>query len=239
MGEYAEYRGGRIKIGTCESMYYLRADQARLVRALPGNVDPVRDRGEIRFRFPFPDEDALKPGSFDDYGRGVRIPGGWHLPAEYEHSGSVQFSGKPGYLLSLPCPEAFRAEGDSFHTDVTLDGGATLRVHRNGFSGGYEVTQQRSIEGEWWTVVDCGSCGHAWRLPPDLAAEVAECFLVEAERETWRRLFDEKGNPLGEYGFVPDHTDDSKRFLLEMGKRILAGYHASEPPEHAREVSSL
>ena len=31
MGEYASYLGERIKIGTCENMYYLRADQRHLV----------------------------------------------------------------------------------------------------------------------------------------------------------------------------------------------------------------
>ena len=31
MGEYARFRGAEIKIGTCESMYYLRADQRHLI----------------------------------------------------------------------------------------------------------------------------------------------------------------------------------------------------------------
>ena len=29
MGEYAKYAGERVKIGTCEDMYYLRDDQAK------------------------------------------------------------------------------------------------------------------------------------------------------------------------------------------------------------------
>lgn len=29
MGEFAKYNGNEIKIGICENMYYLRADQAR------------------------------------------------------------------------------------------------------------------------------------------------------------------------------------------------------------------
>ena len=63
MGEYAKYNGQQIKIGTCESMYYLRADQAHLVQAMSGNVNPITDCESIRFRFPFPEEDGCKPGS--------------------------------------------------------------------------------------------------------------------------------------------------------------------------------
>ena len=75
MGEYATRKdiGERIKIGTCESMYYLRADQAREVYAEPGNVDPIADAAAIRFRFPFPDEDGIEPGNFDDHARHMRI----------------------------------------------------------------------------------------------------------------------------------------------------------------------
>ena len=71
MGEYAMFQGEQIKMGTCEQMYYLRADQAHLVKPLEGNVDPIKDAGEIRFRFPFPDEDHVPPGEFNDYDRTV------------------------------------------------------------------------------------------------------------------------------------------------------------------------
>jgi|ERR1700722_4953019 len=71
MGEYAGFRGDQVKIGTCEQMYYLRADQAHLVRALPGNVDPLKDAEHLRFRFPFPDEDHIQPGAFGDFDRTV------------------------------------------------------------------------------------------------------------------------------------------------------------------------
>lgn len=55
MGEYAMYGGHQIKIGTCEDMYYLRADQAQRVRPERGSVDPFRQAPEIRFRFPWPE----------------------------------------------------------------------------------------------------------------------------------------------------------------------------------------
>lgn len=86
MGEYALYEGQRIKIGTCEDMYYLRWDQAHLVKPLRGNADPFEDCEELRFRFPFPDEDDRAPGAFDDFDRGLFIPG-IAVPSEVSHYG--------------------------------------------------------------------------------------------------------------------------------------------------------
>lgn len=86
MGEYAERRsdGERVKIGTCENMYYLRADQVRAVRALDGNVDPVGDAVEIRFRFPWPDEDHVLPGEHEASDRGLLVEG-LRAPEGAEH----------------------------------------------------------------------------------------------------------------------------------------------------------
>jgi hypothetical protein len=86
MGEHALYAGAQIKIGTCEDMYYLRADQAGLVEGLPGNVDPndPRHRKEIRFRFPWPDEDGTEPGHFEDYDRSLPVPTAT-IPDEVSH----------------------------------------------------------------------------------------------------------------------------------------------------------
>lgn len=68
MGDNARYDGRRIKLGTCASFYYLRFDQAHLVTAAEfGDVDVPRFIDQIRFRFPFPDEDHVEPGDFDAF----------------------------------------------------------------------------------------------------------------------------------------------------------------------------
>ncbi len=133
MGEYAKnLRGESVKIGTCESMYYLRADQAHLVRHEHGNVDPVADRYDIRFRFPFPDEDAIAPGDFADHARAI-----WLTPAEpvegFDH-GRVQFISSAGYNVMLPCPED-PISGDS----------PEYTVHRNGFPGSVGIYAQKHL----------------------------------------------------------------------------------------------
>jgi hypothetical protein len=202
MGEYANYNGSEIKIGTCEDMYYLRADQAHKVTPIAGSVDPIRDAEELRFRFPFPDEDSIEPGQFDDHDRGVRIPG-WNIPEDFEGHSIVQFTARQGYNLCVPCPEG----------PEKIEG---LTIHRNGWNGGPVVRQQRYVDGNLVTVVACGACGGAWRLPTKAAAAVvAEAFLNEAEREEYRRDLD---------GWGPANSESHRKFLAAMADRILAGY---------------
>lgn len=108
MGEYASYAGQQVKIGTCENMYYLRADQAESVRALEGNVDPVADRELIRFRFPWPDEDGSEPGTYHEHDRRLLLPG-LTPPAELEGEHySYRETGHEHVYLSQ---QKYRADG--------------------------------------------------------------------------------------------------------------------------------
>lgn len=152
MGEYARFRGESVKIGTCEDMYYLRHDQRQLVTPQHGNVNPVKDAPSIRFRFPFPDEDATPPGAFDNHARHVAVPSGWR-PSDgaFDHY-NVQFTSPVGYLMSIPCPEG----------NQLPDG---VRVHKNGWRGDYLLVQQRALaDGRLVPILQCGGCGAKFRL---------------------------------------------------------------------------
>jgi hypothetical protein len=174
MGEYAFFAGGRIKIGTCENMYYLRADQRKLVRHEEGSVDPIRDgdAGEIRFRFPFPDEDDVRPGAFNDHARAC-VVSGVKVPEGVEH-GTLQFRHDAGYLVSLPCPEGPEPQ--------------PFKIHRNGFSGSVRIVQQRFFDSRLITVCECGGCDWPYRLETiDDARPVIRALVEEAAR---RERFD-------------------------------------------------
>ncbi len=161
MGEYGTYNGEHIKIGTCEDMYYLRADQIHLVRSAA-----LADLTGIRFRFPFPDEDGKQPGDFDDYDRGFPVRG-YLPPAGIDHS-TVQFKAHVGILVSLPCPVSEAARTGE------------VKYHFNGFRGPARVVQQRAWAGVWATVLDCGGCGARFRLP-DLSHAVPVIDALRAE----------------------------------------------------------
>jgi hypothetical protein len=199
MGEYAVRRsdGERVKIGTCEQMYYLRADQIGDVDAEEGSVDPERHgrEGSIRFRFPWPDEDGAAPGTFEDYSRSLVIPG-YAPPTELADSHyPVQFTAKPGYVCSLPCPESGNVPSG-------------LRVNRNGFRGAARLVSQRYIDsGALVPVLQC-ACGMQWRVEDwRKGRRIAAAIIGEAqrcERQTQR--------------------EDAGAFYRTVAERIMAGY---------------
>ena len=165
MGEYATFKGKQIKIGTCEDMYYLRADHASSVTAKDrSETNPIACADSIRFRFPFPDEDAIEPGAFDDYGRAIYLHG-LEVPEGVEHS-SVQFSAQAGYLVSLPCPES---------------GKCPVPFARNGFAGNVGITQQRVVNDKLVLILRCGGCGAKWRCEEEEAALIVSACREEAE----------------------------------------------------------
>ena len=200
MGEYAKFGGAEIKIGTCEDMYYLRADQRHRVSRLPGNVDPMdlETLKVLRFRFPWPDEDGIEPGSdkFHDNGHertlgvhGVKPPDG------VDHHG-IQFSAnhpKVGLLVSLPCPNG----KDGANQPYT--------IHRNGYSGDVAIVGTAWRNGEWRVILQCGACGAKYNAPREHAAEVAAALRASVRED-----------------------DASFKFFNAVADRMLAGYNAAE-----------
>lgn len=174
MGEYARRLsdGTEIKIGTCEDMYYLRAEQRSLLEGIPHSVDPNGPcMVGARFRFPWPDEDNILPGEFDNYDRAIAID----APADDVTHHTVQFTAQ-GYVVSLPCPESLPG--------LTLWPPNGPVIHRNGFPGRVQLTQQKLLaDGRLVPVLRCGGCHAAWRLedPADIEA-LAVAFRSEGDR---------------------------------------------------------
>ncbi len=157
MGEYAQFKGEQIKIGTCEDMYYLRFDQRAMVTAERGSVNPVTDAEALRFRFPFPDEDGLEPGDGrfheNGYHRGIGVHG-FTAQTDVEHY-TVQFVAQAGYNVSLPCPES---------SAYAADQPANIRMHRNGCGAVVQLVAQRLIPGIGLVpILRCTACGTMWR----------------------------------------------------------------------------
>jgi hypothetical protein len=171
MGEYAIRKADRteIKIGTCENMYYLRFEDRHKVQALPGNVDPVRDAGLLRFRLPFPDEDDMLPGEYEDYNRGLRlhrtVKG--HMGHDYcedftdpetaSEPGTIQLRHESGLLLNVPC----------YHGEKLPEVAAPMQAFWNGKSWSLELVRLRAVgeggELRVYPVVECRHCRQAWR----------------------------------------------------------------------------
>lgn len=197
MGEYAIRKsdGARIKIGTCEDMYYLRFEDREKVAPLPGNVDPVRDACELRFRLPFPDEDDIPPGQYKEFERGLRLyrstlagtPSAccedFTDETTVKEPGTIQLHHPSGLLINVPC----------YHGHKLPDLGPTVKVFWNGKSHSLELTQLRPvmIEGELqvFPVVRCRHCGQAWRY------QWADILEYIPDPVLWARLCGKYGKP--------------------------------------------
>lgn len=183
MGEYATHNGHSIKIGTCEDLYYLRADQARVVTPERGSLNPNDPavQAVIRFRFPWPDEDHIAPGAFEAFERAVPIDGpDVSVPAEVEHH-RVQFTAPAGYLLSIPCPERHATED----TGLSLTHTNGLRIARNGFRGRVRLIQQAYRNGHLAAICECGGCGARYNLPTLADAQpLIDACRARAARDT-------------------------------------------------------
>ena len=165
MGEYASVQGERIKLGTCESLYYVRHDQLHL-------LDKAADRslyggGSFRFRFPFLDEDGKAPGDFDNYDRGLSLPFGakpgaaWAQDPEHHDAKwhSINSAGAYNVNVRVPCPVAI--DRDIYQTSPIPERHPV------------EIVAQKPVGGELWTVLRCGWCGSMWRIDAEGAGELA------------------------------------------------------------------
>lgn len=191
MGEYADFNGQRIKIGTCESMYYLRADQRHLVSGGDlAHVGADKYWQAVRFRFPFPDEDSIAPGNFDDFDRALTIR---DMPAPVDVNHGIRQFTTDGYNVCLPCPE-------SGHV-ISSDDGSVIKVNRNAYPGAVALDQQRLLaDGRLVGVFRCLGCGAKWRC--ETLAEVApalSALAAEVERAVPVRKF-------GEPAEIPEST---------------------------------
>lgn len=167
MGEYAKRKsdGVEIKIGTCEDMYYLRYEDRGKVSKIPNSLDPS-DCDGLRFRLPFPDEDNILPGQYEDYNRGLRLyqsvnagtASAWHQDFTDESTmsdpGIIQLKHETsGLLLNVPC----------YHGHKLPEVTAPIQAFWNGKGHSLELSSIKAHRGDVLPVVGCRHCGGKWR----------------------------------------------------------------------------
>jgi DNA-directed RNA polymerase subunit M/transcription elongation factor TFIIS len=75
MGEYAVRKSDNetIKVGTCEDMYYIRFEDRNEIMEDDGTESPLSTDTSLRWRLPFPDEDEVDIGEYDQHDRSVPL----------------------------------------------------------------------------------------------------------------------------------------------------------------------
>ncbi|HUW09174.1 MAG TPA: hypothetical protein VM537_05555 [Anaerolineae bacterium] len=164
MGEYIKFQDERLKVGTCEDLYYVTYDQLlEMVQngaeQAPHNLPPADYLANgFRYRFPFPNDDGT------DFDKGVILYAPPDLLRDNEHE-RVCKSLAPkggGYNINafITCPMSPDADPKQFSV------GPHPRV--------VEVVQQKAVDNCLWLVLRCPYCGAKWRIPPDAATEFVE-----------------------------------------------------------------
>lgn len=233
MGEYANYLSKRVKIGTCEDMLYLRWDQRHLVTDSETPLFDEKVLGAIRFRFPWPEEDDVTPGGFEDAFKSWRL-NNFEQPQDVEH-GLVQFRHEAnGYLVSLPCPEA---------NELTVNG-KTITIHKNGYGGPASLVQQawrrpaacyrnhpetncghRQLVG----IARCNGCHALYRLEDGYEKAAAVAIRAEADRKVRDYEHSKQMVAAGLWQQTTDGDLATARRIHEVADRLLAGYRMPVP----------
>ena len=177
MGEYARRKsdGAEIKIGTCESMYYLRLEDK-------DKVSPMEGSGFGHYwRLPFPDEDNILPGDYEDYNRKERIyreNDNFTDPSTANEPGTMQMHNESGLLVNVKC----------YHGEKLPEDSKDVKFHWNGKSWFLELYCLRTDGDKVFPIVACRFCGKMWRYE---WSDVEEYNPLEL-RERLRKYFHHK-----------------------------------------------
>ena len=193
MGEYALYNNDEIKIGTCETMYYLRYEDRHKVEALSGNVNPSQPEG-LRFRCPIYSEDGIKPGQYQSHtNEGVWL---FNKDEDFDLSdcsvGRIAFRDEnSGLQVTLPCYHGLKTQEQECGEIKLGFNGYTkppylkyLKVHAGLV---VPVIACKHCDSEWWTTWDA-----IWEFIPvafrgcDYKERFHEYFMAELKAEKAR-----------------------------------------------------
>ena len=160
--------GQKVKIGSCENMYYCRWDQRKEVSY------PYMTTG-LHWRLPLPDEDGIKPGDFEDYKilkyderlRTSFIPYDAMLKESRltdedkelmaKNVGIVQTTVKAlGLLVNVPCYHGLKLPD-------SVEGG--VKFFWNGKRDALYFSGVINKEKELMVLMECAACGEAWSMP--------------------------------------------------------------------------
>ena len=161
MGEYATRisDGEEIKIGTCESMYYIRYEDRNLVNPRENSLDCSKEL-DLHWRLPFPDEDDIKVGEYQEFNRGSPLyqmgehgAEGFTIDESEQHPGSIQLTHKSGLLLNIPC----------YHGVQLPDMGDIVRAGWNGKqSWFFELKSIKNTKKGIKGIISCRYCDKSW-----------------------------------------------------------------------------
>jgi len=209
MGEYVNYLGSSMKIGTCENLFYATFGNFRaafkngVLSQDEGSLNPadyLKPDSGFRFRFPFPDEDNLLLPAFHtlkDFERGLLVTidrgalfeKGTFPPPTFQYP--VRSRTQPGLVEYLP-----QNNPNNITDQVAI-----------------EIVQQKLVIDEGEVILAlcyrCPFCEQLWRIRDEFQAE----WIAE-------QIFEH---------YIQQASDEAERvFWQTVAERIVAGYRLNE-----------
>lgn len=210
MGQY--YKGG--KIGTCESMYYMRLTEAQDLAARGEKDDDgikfseyLKDN-QTKWRFPFPNEDKMMRSDRinEPYDKSFLLPSG---NVEVEHGniciGNSHKGGGHNVNIFLPCPHSQKFK------DVLLFTNGMVSTSVGGAGESMLGVRFQAIrDGKEKTVFECPRCGSMMRF------DDADVETIKQAAREYYKVYDTTGKNPGYTGGNQGLYD----YAMEVTERI-------------------
>jgi len=167
MGEYATRLsdGETIKIGTCHSMYYIRYEDRNKVSRDEGTLDSINEL-DLRWRLPFPDEDDIKVGEYEQHDRGAMLHG--YVVHDVETGTNWIYDDKSGMRFKVTC----------HHGKQLPEGSPEIIPQITKHKDLIELAAIKNTAEGLMAVSRCTCCGEMWREPiPDVLPYMKEGVL--------------------------------------------------------------
>ena len=157
MGEYAKRitDGVVVKIDTCENMYYLRYEDRDMVSKENHSLNPANTL-DLFWRLPFPDEDKIKVGEYENHSRGELLynqeKGSYQWPKSVEFPGIIQLKHPSGLLVNVAC----------YHGEQLPERAKDFKPFWNGKGNFWELTSVKNTKTGIVPVISCHHCKKMW-----------------------------------------------------------------------------
>ena len=166
MGEYAVRKSDneRVKIGTCESMYYLRYEDREKVDKESNSINPATEK-ELFWRLPFPDEDNVSIGEYDPFQRGYRLyqtikENGKEYHQDFEGPDTVD---SPGTIQLKHTDSGLMFNVNCYHGIKLPKETDEIKPFWNGKGWFFELVFIKNTENGIVPIVQCRHCHRMWR----------------------------------------------------------------------------
>ena len=171
MGEYAIRASDNeeVKIGTCESMYFVRyEDRDKLKQAKGSSINPQNEIN-LFWRLPYPDEDHIEIGEYKNSRRGQRL---YYMEGKDQHRHVVDFCDPetiedPGTIQLYHQDSGLLASIKCYHGEKLPVASSDVKFFWNGKGHAFELVFVKNTKEGVLPVVHCRHCNHMWRYTWD------------------------------------------------------------------------